>query len=225
MSRNVTIHGKNYNQEEQKALNGIPFPETSDLHGFQRGNSDGFSTLLDRKTRVKRKHGPSYRVIDTYVKSKKQYWKERNRRKQVWTLHCEGATYPEIAEKLGISEKTVQRDMKKVSPYYMGVLYRQLRELEEERYREFSKMLDHMTVGQRLKTLTNMILMQRKERYWREYRRHLIKVFINLDDLTDGYPSITPWPQHSNKFTMPMRLEFICVKDGAKESMGTITLS
>ena len=114
-----------------KVLNQPPFPETSSIQSFQGEDNASISSVLDRKARLKRKRTPYYRIIDKNSKSVKQYWRERNRRKQVWKLHGEWLTYPQIAKKLGISVKTVQRDMKKIAPYYRGILFKQLRELDK----------------------------------------------------------------------------------------------
>jgi len=206
-------------------LNNVPFQETSDIQSFQGVDNDSISSVLTERGMFKRRKGPSYRIINRNLKSKTQYWKERNRRKQVWKLNGEGLTYPQIAKKLGVSAKTVQRDMKKVFPYHKGILLKQLRELEEKRYRKFEKMLDGMTLIQRFKTLTNMIIKQRKQKRGREYRRHLVKLFINMDNCSEvegvPIPRITHWPKakHSS-VVMPFHLKFFVVIKGCPIPMG-----
>ncbi len=209
-----------------EGLNSASFPELTDLQGFQGENSEGFSTVLTEKHGLKRRNMPSYRIINKNLKSKKQYWKERNRRKEVLRLSGEWLTYPQIAKKLGISTKTVQRDMKKIAPYQKGILLRHLRELEEKRILKFEKLMGHMTLNQRFRALTNMIIKQRKQRRGREYRKHLVKVFINMDDAIQGIPRITHWPNTKHfKLTMPMRMQFFVVIKGMKLYMGMWELS
>jgi transcriptional regulator with XRE-family HTH domain len=58
-----------------------------------------------------------YRKKAKYTKSIYQYKRERARRKQVWQLWNEGFSQKQIAEKLGVSEKTVGRDWRKLLSY------------------------------------------------------------------------------------------------------------
>ena len=90
------------------------FPEIADLLSFQDKENQCFSSVFGNSRRLKERKGPQYRKINRYYKSKSQYWKERNRRKKAWELSGQGYNYTQIAEKLGVSEKTVQRDLKKI---------------------------------------------------------------------------------------------------------------
>jgi transcriptional antiterminator len=118
MSENVTIHDKKESVQSILLVKNDSFPKTDDILRFQQPNNQHFSSKNNKKHTKKQSKRPKYRVINKYVKSKKKYWRERNRRKKVWELSGK-LTYTQIAEKLGISEKTVQRDMKKISPYYI----------------------------------------------------------------------------------------------------------
>ena len=58
------------------------FPKISDILSFQDQENQGFSNVYCNSRRLKEQKGPKYRKINRYYKSKSQYWRERNRRKQ-----------------------------------------------------------------------------------------------------------------------------------------------
>ena len=100
----------------------------------QTGNSAQESPDRKRKTGLK---GPGYRRKHVYVKSISQYREERKRRKQVCELSS--LSQEEIAKRLGVSVRTVQRDQAKAKPYYQGRFNRFCRELHEKEMREFNE--------------------------------------------------------------------------------------
>jgi len=59
-----------------------------------------------------------YRQIHKYTKSIGQYKGERLRRKTVFQLYSQGLTQQAIAQELGVSPKTVYRDLKKLFPWF-----------------------------------------------------------------------------------------------------------
>lgn len=59
----------------------------------------------------------TYRRINVYSKSTSQYKRERARRKQVLELSDKGLTQHEISLQLGVSSKTVYRDLKRQRGY------------------------------------------------------------------------------------------------------------
>lgn len=205
----------------QSVLNHGPLAETSDFRSFHLSDMHRFSTISTVKDSFQQPSAPSYRVIRKNVKSINQYKKERNRRRQVWKLHCDGRTHPQIAEKLRISEKTVQRDIKKIWPYHLGQIRKQLRELEEKRRRQLMKELDGMTLTQRFQALTDTLIKQRKQQRGREYRRHLLKVFINVDEGKNGIPRISHWPSPNHmSMVMPIHVKLYVIIKGMKLRMG-----
>ena len=84
----------------------------------------------------------------------------------------QGSNYRQIAEKLGVSAKTVQRDIKKIRPYYFRVSRNYLSNLEQERIKECNAKLEGKTLHQQFKFLSEAIVKQRKRWKIREYRRH-----------------------------------------------------
>jgi hypothetical protein len=198
------------------------FPETDDILRFQQPNSQHFSSKNNKKHTKKQPKRPKYRVINKYVKSKKKYWRERNRRKKVWELSGK-LTYKQIAEKLGISEKTVQRDMKKISPYYIRLSSKYLRELKQERNMNLDAILEGRSFHQQFKILTDLWIKHQKLMKYKKYVRHLLKVIIDMDDVTEGCPRITIWPRHWSG-ELPIHLRFIVKYDEEKEIVGELTL-
>lgn len=168
---------------------------------------------------LKRHKKAAYRRIKKYYKSIKQYKKERLRRKLCWLLSGKYKE-SEIAEMLGISRRTVIRDMNKIKPYYFRLSRAYFRELQEHRIRELNAQLEGATLKQQYDILTKAIIERRKIMQEREYNRHVLKFFIDLDYIKyDGFPRITVWPKGSCEIARPHILKFYCVKDGQKHEM------
>jgi len=175
--------------------------------GFQESEIDEFSGDFDNSRRLKEQKGPEYRVIDKYVKSKKQYWKERERRKRVWELSGQGLTYKQIAEKLGVSEKTVQRDMKKIRPYYFRLSRNYLSKLKQEHMKEFNAKLEGKTLHQQFKLLSEAIAEQEKLWQTREYRRHSQIILLDLTQLDKyGIPKLSFSPKGHQTLAYPYKV-------------------
>lgn len=212
--------GQNLSEENEAFL------KLLDLSDFQQTNNELFSSVSNTKRQLKRARGPSYRKIKTYYKSTKQYWKERNRRKKTWQLHGEGHTYKQIAAKLGISERTVVRDIKKIRPYYCRLSRSYFRKLDEERQTQLHAELKGKTLSQQFNILSRRISEYQKLMEYRRYLRHRITFTIDMDDMTDGCPAIKPFPSLSHGLSLykPIYFKFQVKKDGEKIPLGEIRL-
>ena len=118
---------------------------------FDYEKSDRFSGVFDTKKHKNVKSKPGYRRIRKNYKSTGKYWEERNRRKQVLQLFSQGFKYKEIALRLGVSERTVKRDMAKIRPYYERLVRNHMRRLGEERRAEIERMLEGKSLLERYK--------------------------------------------------------------------------
>jgi len=182
------------------------------------------SKRFDDSVEKTRKRGPEYRRKHAYVKGIAQYKKERKRRKQVWELSGK-LNQTEIARQLGVSIRTVQRGMSKVRRYYQGMFNRFCRELQGAKIREVQAKMEGMSPLQKLDFLGGLIAQQRKEEERRKRVSRTCVVTINLDDLTDGIPSVKPF-MASNTINLREGLDFVirCIKDGQKHDLGGWTL-
>lgn len=184
-------------------------------------DSAGFLQEKAQKTPVK---GPLYRRKHAYVKGIKQYRKERTRRKRVWELSGK-LKQNEIAEKLGVSVRTVQRDMARVRRYYKGQFNRFVRQLNEERIQQVRAVLEGKTSIEQLKILSNLLVQQRKEE---EAQKRLMRTFfiiIDLDDMANGFPSFKPfYASPYVNFKEGVRFVIRCIKNGQKHDLGGWTL-
>jgi DNA-binding CsgD family transcriptional regulator len=70
-----------------------------------------------------------YRQMHQYSKSIREYKKERERRQKVFQLYSQGYTQKQIAEQIGVSPKTVYRDLKKLHSWF--------KRLEQKSKKEF----------------------------------------------------------------------------------------
>lgn len=195
-------------------------------NGFQLDKSYTLSSACDTKRRVKQRKGPSYRKINTYFKSIKQYQKERNRRNEVMELaYVQFLNQKEIATKLGISVSTVKRDLRKVRRFIQGQTNRAIRAMHEERETAFRKGMEGLSLREQFDYLSAE--MDRYKKIWqnREYNHHVIKFFINLDYIKyDGFPRLTVWPRGQVECTEPHILKFIYIKDGREYETGSVII-
>jgi len=180
--------------------------ETSLLRALQMQDSERFRHKNDIKT-------PEYRKINTYTKSIEQYWKERNRRKQAWELSGKGFTYKQIAEKLGVSERTIKRDMRKLRRHYIGQFNKKKRAIFEKQRNQVSQLLEGLSLSQRFHVLTGLMVEQRKRQRANEYKRHLMKIIVDMDDMKHGvFPTLKVWPKHIRQIIMPLQVRFILAR-------------
>jgi hypothetical protein len=112
------------------------------------------SETPERKLKHRRK--ATYRKIKKYYKTPKQYQKERLRRKLCWLLSGKYKE-SEIAEMLGISRRTVIRDMNKIKPYYFRLSRAYFSKLEQERIKELNLKLEGKNLFDRFQVLTKEI--------------------------------------------------------------------
>jgi len=197
--------------ETQKQIEQHLLDETSFLSGFQLRHNCAFDSNNTLLAHRKRNKTPYYRRINKYSKSIQQYKKERNRRKQAYKLACKGYTHEQIAEKLGVSTKTVQRDFKKLKSYINGKLNKTVMKFEEERWNKIQAQLKGLNEFKRLHQLTNLLIKLEKQRRGREYSRHLMKIIIDMDDLVEDttIPKIKRWPNREHMtFKMPLHFKF-----------------
>ena len=189
------------------------------LHSFQNVHKHTISNVLDTNASF-------YRKMNAYVKSKDQYWKERNRRKQAWKLSSEGLTYKQIAEKLGVSEKTIQRDIKKLRPYYIGQINKAYQIMQEEQIRKFESHLNGLSLTQRFRVLTDLVCEHIAREKEREYNRHLIKIIVDMDHLVHGvFPTLKFWPDQANfSMTKPIHFRIVLRVEGKEIKYGELRM-
>jgi len=189
------------------------------LDSFQERDNEDFSRVCDSKT-------PFYRRKNRNTKSIEQYWKERNRRKLACHLSSEGYTYPQIAKELGVSEKTVQRDIKKVSRYYIGQFNKACRIMQQEKIRKWREQLNGLSQTQQFRVMTNLLCEAIDRKREHEYNRHLFKIILDMDHLKhDVFPTLIPWPdRESVTMTFPMHIRFFLRVDGKDLPYGGFTI-
>jgi DNA-binding CsgD family transcriptional regulator len=186
--------------------------------------TNGFGTENAQKRHLKRRNAPSYRVICSYSKGTRQYWRERTRRQQVLKLTQEGKNTREIAEALGVSSRTVLRDMLKLHSYVIGEINRKRHLLDQQRQQEFAAAVATLSIEERFKLLTNLLCWTRKLSKKEEYDQHNMVFFVDMDHLTPaGLPSFKI-DKPSSTFKMPLTIHLIAVKDRKAQTLGGITI-
>jgi len=148
--------------------------QTTEKHTL---SSDYLQETRSRKIKHRRK--AAYRCIKKYCKSIKQYKKERLRRKLCWLLSGKH-TYKEIGEMLGISKRTVIRDINKIRPYYYRQSRAYFRRIHAERQREIQEKLVSMSIFEQYTYLTELIATQRDLYKVRQYRSHFTILTLDM---------------------------------------------
>ena len=182
------------------------FSKIVDLLSFQNKENQCFSGDFINSRRLNERKGPEYRKINRYYKSKNQYWSERNRRKKCWELSGQGYNYKQIAEKLGVNEKTVQRDIKKIRPYYFRLSRNYFSKLEQERIKEFNTKLEGKTLHQRFNILSKAMVEQLERWKIREYRRHSQIISVDMTQQEYGLPKISFIPRGNQTLAYPYKI-------------------
>ena len=191
--------------------------ERGDSKGFQLQETPSFNSKSGQRRRLKRRNTPQYRLIRVYSKSSKQYWRERNRRKQVLKLTKDGYTLQQIAKQLGVSYRTVRRDAVKLRPYIKGQFNRHLAELSRQERERLDRELEDLSMqdmGKRFQTITNLMFKTRKLSKQEIEKQHNNMIFLDYDNLdVCGYPTIKI-ANPGGTFKTPYNLSVIAVKDG-----------
>jgi hypothetical protein len=132
-------------------------------------------------------------------------------------------TYPQIAKELGISERTVARDMKKQRTFQIGQFHNAIRKIEQDQIDKFNKETAHLNPVKKFQVLIELLIKQRSLFKMREYNRHQIKIIIDMNDLTDGCPSIHFWPQPPWSLTKPIHFDFYVEHGEETKCLGGLT--
>jgi len=155
--------------------------------------------------KLKRRKKAAYRKIKKYYKSIKQYQKERLRRKLCWLLSGKYKE-SEIGEMLGISRRTVIRDMNKIKPYYFRLSRAYFNKLEQERIKEMKLKLEGKPLFQQLRMLTDAMIEQHERFKTREYKRHYQIILVDMTQLEYGIPKISYIPRGRQTLAYPYKI-------------------
>lgn len=223
--------------------------EKAPENGFQMPEDALFSS---QTVVSKQPEGPCYRRIHVYSKSLVRYKKERERRRQIRLLVEKGFKQKQIAEKLGVSVRTVKRDWRKIGRYVTGDWNRSRRQITEARRKELFPNLEgfgnlegtavHEGIAEsraRMRALFQQIRLigpalkeevkyeRRVQELLRKYNRQIIFT-MNLDNLDQkGIPSIEIFPRRMLIYCREKEfwINFRVLKNGVKHELGRMRLS
>lgn len=159
--------------------------------------------------------GPSYRKVDAYSKSLKQYRLERKRRRQVRVLASKGYTQKQIAVELGVSVRTVKRDWEKVRAYVKGQHNKALKEraIDEIAVGDFQKWSQSLTHKER-----NLIIKRLSKN---PKRKQTFIVYLNMDKQNiAGFPYVTTYPDMAHfSFSGKLVVKIRMIRDRKKKEL------
>jgi transposase len=192
--------------------------------GGSSGVFDGSGGVFDTKRHSNVKSRPEYRRIGKYYKSAGKWRSDRLRRKRVLELHEEGVSYVGIAERLGVSERTVKRDMARIKPYYERKVRSYMRKLDEERQAKIRAEMEGKSLSDQLSIL-EAALVNYKLVKQRKYFRRQLTVTIDLDSAAAGYPALGVSPTPPFFIDYPFYMKFELAVKGKKIFVGGLTIS
>lgn len=202
----------------------VIFEDKDESKVFDNKENGVSSGVFDTKRHNNTKTKPEYRRICKYYKSPKRYQQERARRKKILELNEQGLSYKIIAQRLGVVERTVKRDMAKIKPYYERKIKNLIHRLEQERIADYKAMIEGKSSGQKFMILTKEMAKISKLKAKRKYERSMMDLVINLDDYVDGIPSIYTKPKPSFSYKTPFKLKVVLVKDGKSQTKSVISI-
>jgi hypothetical protein len=127
---------------------------------------------------------------------------------------------------LGVSERTVKRDVAKIRPYQECKFRYQLRLFQKESDEKFEAELVAKTPLKQLKIRPVKMAERNNVLKMREYYRHQIYVSIDLDKAVNGYPEIRIWPQKANSiYRIPLIINIRIIKNKKTIPVRSMTLS
>ncbi len=200
-----------------------PIQERGKNHGFQVQKPDEFSRVSERRKLVKHRYRPDYRKIRSYYKSPRQYQKERARRRKALALAGQGLGLAEVAKALGVSSRTVQRDLARVERYTKAQATRRRDLLEKQELKELED-VSAETLLKRFEVLTRLMRKTKKLGKEEEYEQHNTVFLINLDQLVDGLPTAKVLQHPSRIFKTPHNISVILLKNGMVHNMGGVKI-
>jgi len=145
------------------------------------------------------------RHIKKYYKSIRQYKNERLRRKLCWLLSGKYRE-AEIAEMLGISVRTIIRDMNKIKPYYFRMSRAYFNQMEQDRIKEMNLKLEGKSVFERLNILTSAMIERHNLFKVRPYRRHYQIITVDMTQQKYGIPKVTFTPRGRQTLAYPYKV-------------------
>jgi len=160
---------------------------------FRRSENEQFGTekhSLKPERKLKTRSKASYRLVKKYYKSPYQYKKERMRRKLCWLLHGKFKE-TQIADMLGVSVRTVIRDLNKVKPYHYRMFQAACRQIQENHMKKLRLEMEGMSLTERYNTLLKAMETQRAIGTIRKYLRHHQIITIDMTQISYGIPKIT----------------------------------
>ena len=223
---------ENGNITADKTSENEHFPGLGEIRVFQQQKKRYFSNPQSKD----RKDKSGFRKVNVYTKSIQQYTRERSRRKSIRILAEKGLTQQQIATALSVSTRTIKRDWDKIKPYVKAQVHKEIRQVEDDRQKEFERRYEGLAGNEMLKLLKQDLKEATKMAYRLQtsHRRQephqqtppQLDYILDLDSPTiDGFPSVIFPQQGSFSLSAGCKMKFYAVKNGIKRDLFTVGIS
>jgi hypothetical protein len=142
-------------------------------------------------------------------------------------LSHEGHALQQIAKELGVSYRTVRRDMVKLRPYVKCQFNRHMAMLERAERERLNRELEGLSmkdVGKRFIAITNVMFKTRKLSKQEIEKQYNGIVFLDFDSLgLDGFPDLR-LGNPKGQFKTPYTFSFIAVQNGEPHYLGSLKI-
>jgi len=141
--------------------------------------------VFDNVKHINMKEKAEYRRIGKNYKSLPQYKREREWRRRILELQGKGLTIDQIASELGVSGRTVKRDLARVRSYVESQRAFALQLQNELEREEFSR----LSLSQKLERVKQLVALERDMRRKPRFCS-VLQVIVDLDALKAGKPAV-----------------------------------
>lgn len=176
--------------------------------------------VFDTKRHSNIKAKAAYRRIDKYTKSLPRSKEERARREMVLKLWLSGYAVSRIAQEVGVSVRTVNRDLEKLKPTIKRRYERYMRGVAEEQRLKATKQLEGLSPVEQAQWISRY-LAEKENLKIRRRPCHKLLVKIDADAATRGEDALSYKPRFP-LVVQPYVINFKLVLNGESQFIGQL---
>ena len=180
--------------------------------------------VFEAKKRGNVKRRAEYRRVRVYYKSLGQRKREELRRQRVLELSSQGLSLAQIALQVGVSPRTVQRDLGRSRASVECAFKREVRSLAEEDRARVLDQLEGLNPQQQFTKIRNL-LSEKQHSATRRLVCHKLRVTFDVDAALAGRPALSFRPMPPVALVAPGVINFRQIVNGESRYIGQLTVN